>query len=78
MKHYTVEELDRFRNKDMSVLARIKCSEHLKKCDLCRALLGNLHLDDMFVADLQNALKLMNDQSRQCETTFKKLNRLLK
>ena len=32
MKHYTEEELEMYRNAQMSVLGRIACASHLQNC----------------------------------------------
>jgi len=78
MKHYTLEALDRFRNLSMSISARIKCAEHLKKCDQCLALQEKLHLNDMFVTELKKAIELLNEASSKSEITFHNLMRLFK
>jgi len=49
MKHYTIEELDRYRNGDMNILVRISCREHLKQCESCRILLETLKKDDLLL-----------------------------
>ena len=35
MKHYTREELELYRNGQMSVLGRIACTSHLRECAEC-------------------------------------------
>ena len=47
MKHYTKEELELYRNGKMSVLGKILCSVHLKKCKKCADLLAELTEDSI-------------------------------
>jgi len=49
MRHYTTEELDRYRNGDMNMLSRISCAGHLKQCGVCRNLLDALKQDDLLL-----------------------------
>lgn len=49
MKHYTIEELDRYRHGDMNTLIRISCASHLKRCEVCRNLLETLTQDDILL-----------------------------
>ena len=49
MRHYTTEELDRYRNGDMNMLSRISCAGHLKQCEICRNLLETLKQDDILL-----------------------------
>ena len=51
MKHYTKEELELYRNGKMSVLGKILCSVHLKKCKKCADLLAELTEDDLIEAE---------------------------
>ena len=56
MKHYSKEELDLFRNKEMSILGRINCSAHIKNCPECTKLLNELAEDDKFISDLKDSI----------------------
>ena len=49
-KHYTKEDLEFFRNRQMSVLGRLTCQAHLKECPECAALLKELSEDDDFLS----------------------------
>ncbi len=53
MAHYTAEELETYRHGEMSVLGRIACTEHLKKCPKCAKLLKQLESDDLFLTTLR-------------------------
>lgn len=53
MKHYTVEELDRYRNGDMNAIGRINCAKHLKDCPECRSRFEGLREDDKLLAMLR-------------------------
>jgi hypothetical protein len=57
MKHYSKEELDLYRNKEMSVLGRLSCSAHLKSCPECSALLEELTEDDKFIKNLKESIE---------------------
>ena len=56
MKHYTIDELDRYRNGDMNMLIRISCASHLKQCDGCRNLLEALGKDDEFLEAVRKSV----------------------
>ena len=60
MKHYTIEELDRFLHVDMGALARIKCSSHIKTCQDCQKRLEQLKADDSLLSKIRHAVKEMN------------------
>ncbi len=64
MKHYTKEELELYRNKEMSVLGRISCSAHLKECPRCAKLFSELETEDAFVTELRSSLQLFDELSR--------------
>ena len=57
MKHYTREELELYRNGQMSVLGRISCSSHLRKCNVCAGGMEKLKEDDCFVAELRSSIQ---------------------
>jgi hypothetical protein len=63
MKHYTKEELELYRNGKMSILGRITCSIHLKKCPKCSHLLVELSEDDILVDQLRSSIQLWNKLS---------------
>ena len=65
MKHYTKEELELYRNKEMSVLGRISCSAHLKECSSCARLFKELETEDAFVTELRDSLQLFDELSRR-------------
>ena len=51
--HYTKEDLELFRNHQMSILGRLTCQAHLKDCPECTALLKELSDDDDFIRQLR-------------------------
>ena len=57
-KHYTKEDLEFFRNRQMSVLGRLTCQAHLKECPECAALLKELSEDDDFIRQLRASARL--------------------
>ena len=56
MKHYTKEELELYRNRKMSLLGRLACAAHLRKCPECAKRLEELKADDSFVAEIQESI----------------------
>ena len=64
MKHYTKEELELYRNKQMPLLQRMGCAAHLKKCVECASLLKELEAEDAFVSELRESLKLFDELSQ--------------
>ena len=65
MRHYTTEELDRYRNGDMNMLSRISCAGHLKQCDSCRNLLESLDKDDKFLETVRKSLIRFKEVSEE-------------
>lgn len=57
-KHYTKEDLELFRNHQMSVLGRLTCQAHLKECPECAALLKELSEDDDFIRQLRASARI--------------------
>ena len=64
MKHYSKEELDRYRHHGMSVLGRINCAAHLKKSDTCAARLVELEQDDQLVQEIKESLQSYDEAGR--------------
>ena len=56
--HYSKEELELYRNHQMSVLGQISCSAHLKACPACAKLLEELKAEDLFLHDLRASVKI--------------------
>lgn len=65
MKHYTKDELERYRNRSMSVLGRLNVSSHLKQCPQCRAIMDELEDDDRFVSEMRISLQKIDEASRR-------------
>jgi len=57
-KHYTKEDLELFRNHQMSILGRLTCLAHLKDCPECAALLKELSDDDDFIRRLRASARI--------------------
>ncbi len=57
MRHYTQDELDLFRHKEMSVLGRINCASHLKECPKCAKLLEELEENDKLLQEVRNSVQ---------------------
>jgi hypothetical protein len=55
MKHYTVDDLDRFRHGDLGPLATLRCRLHLWRCGACRQHLEGLAGDDRLLAEMRRA-----------------------
>ena len=56
--HYTKEDLELFRNHQMSILGRLTCQAHLKECPECAALLKELSEDDDFIRQLRASAQI--------------------
>ena len=63
MAHYSREELELYRSKQMSVLKRIACASHLKECAGCARLLRELEEDDQLIAEIRSSVELYRDLS---------------
>jgi hypothetical protein len=59
MKHYTREELDRCRNKDMNFILRLICRIHLCVCPHCRRQMTDLQHDDALLTKLKDSLNML-------------------
>ena len=57
-KHYTKEDLELFRNHQMSILGRLACQAHLKECPECANLMRDLYEDDDFIRQLRASARL--------------------
>ena len=66
MKHFTKEELELYRNNEMSFVRRISCAAHLKECPACTRLLEELEAEDVFVNELRTSLRLFDELSLPC------------
>ena len=79
MKHYTIDEIDRFVHGNMSTFAKIKCSAHLKSCTECRELLSQLENDDVFIGKLKGALQEFEQADNSpAEETYNKIEAAIK
>ena len=63
--HYSKEELELYRNHQMSVLGQISCSAHLKACPACAKLLEELKAEDLFLHDLRASVKVYDMLSKK-------------
>ena len=70
MKHYTLEELELYRNGQMSVLGRIACTSHLRECAECMKIMDELKEDDKLIANLRSSV--LQFQKLSQEETLKK------
>lgn len=59
--HYTKEDLELFRNHQMSILGRLTCQAHLKECPECAALLKELSEDDDFIRQLRASAQIYEE-----------------
>jgi len=71
-EHYKKEELELFRNHQMSFLGRMACQAHLNKCSKCADRLKELSEDDDLILQLRAANQIfesiINEDSAR-ETT---------
>jgi hypothetical protein len=56
--HYTKEDLELYRNHQMSILGRLTCQAHLKECSDCAQLLKELSEDDDFIRQLRASAQI--------------------
>ncbi len=56
--HYSKEDLELFRNHQMSILGRLTCQAHLKECPDCAQLLKELSEDDDFIRQLRASAQM--------------------
>lgn len=57
--HYTIYELDQYRNHAMTWVRRLFCRFHLLHCHRCRERLTRLRQDDMLIMDLRKSEQKM-------------------
>ena len=65
MKHYTKEDLELYRNGQMSVLGRITCTSHLRECPECMKLMDELKEDDKLIANLRSSVLQFQELSQE-------------
>ena len=56
--HYSKEDLELYRNHQMSILGRLTCQAHLKECPDCARLLKELSEDDDFIRQLRASAQI--------------------
>ena len=56
--HYTKEDLELYRNHQMSLLGRLTFQAHLKECPECAQLLKELSEDDDFIRQLRASAQI--------------------
>ena len=56
--HYTKEDLELYRNHQMSLLGRLTFQAHLKECPECAQLLKVLSEDDDFIRQLRASAQI--------------------
>lgn len=56
--HYSKEDLELYRNHQMSILGRLTCQAHLKECPACAQLLKELSEDDDFIRQLRASAQI--------------------
>lgn len=61
MKHYLIEDLEQYRNHEMSLLKRALCRFHVSHCFECSSLIKELEEQDQLTEQIQQAL---NDLER--------------
>ncbi len=56
--HYSKEDLELYRNHQMSILGRLACQAHLKECPACAQLLKELSEDDDFIRQVRASAQI--------------------
>jgi len=72
MKHYTSEELDQYRHKDMNFILRFICRIHLCFCSDCRAAMLQLRHDDTLLLKIKNSMNKLKIEANP--VTYQKIN----
>ena len=65
MTHCTREDLELYRNRQLSLLKRIACASHLKECPECARLLRELDEDDHLIAEIRSSVELYRNLSER-------------
>ena len=65
MSHCTREDLELYRNRQLSLLKRIACASHLKECPECARLLRELEADDRLIAEIRSSVELYRNLSER-------------
>lgn len=60
IRHYSLEKLEEYQNRTSPHLSRFRCQLHLLFCRRCRLRLRRLRENDIFIAELRTALKVMS------------------
>ncbi len=53
MRHYTLEELEDFKNGKLGWFQKLRCKYHLKRCALCHDNYQILLAEDQFLSDVR-------------------------
>ncbi len=61
MKHYSKEELELYRNRELGLWNQMVCRAHLKKCTQCRTLLQRLEKDNPLLNSLKEGVRILNE-----------------
>ena len=64
-EHYSKEELELYRNHQLSVLGQISCGAHLKECPACAKLLEELDADERFLRELRASVRIYDSLSKK-------------
>ena len=71
MKHYTSEELDQYRHKDMNFILRLICRIHLCVCSSCREQMALLNHDDQLLMKIKNSINKLKIEPNS--VTYRKI-----
>lgn len=72
MKHYTSEELDQYRHKDMNFVLRFICFVHICICSGCREQMSQLHYDDTLLIKIKDSLNKLKMEPNS--VTYQKID----
>lgn len=57
MRHYSLDEIERYMNNDCGLLRRYLINRHLKRCDECLSRIENLKNNDTLLTSLRDAIE---------------------
>ncbi len=71
MKHYTIDELDQYKHRDMNTISRLACRIHLCICSRCRKQMSELYHDDTLLLEIRDSLNMLDVE--QNSMTYQKI-----
>lgn len=79
MKHPSREKIERYIDRNLNIISRIKCASHLKKCPDCSRVYEELKKEREFIESLKSSCKRQDELDSMMENSriLKKLESIL-